>query len=324
VGCSGAPLIDERGRAVAVAVAGWFGESRFCAVSLRWLPEDSGASPEALDSWFRRTAGDPRQLARRDLEEAVTAAANDDPAGVRTHCEAALRRGVLSASDSERAAEGIGYGLYSARHPDAAVARVKQIAAAHPRDAWAQRALCSTLSLVKRPEEALAAADEALRLDPTDRSHVLQRTCILMDLDRPAEAEAVARKGIAGRPDDPALHDALARVFLRGQKRAADAVAPAREAVRLAPAVPEFRMTLAGALVESGRLDEGVVEFEEIVRIAPRLLLVHENLARVHSLRDDPQGVAREMAIVRDIDPKAADALAKELAAKRAAREARR
>ena len=79
----------------------------------------------------------------------------------------------------------------------------------------------------------------------------------------------------------------LARVELgfallaRGQEQ--EAVAPAEEAVRLAPGLFATHLVLGRALVATGRLERGVRELETAATLAPQIPEIQLALARAYA-----------------------------------------
>ena len=75
---------------------------------------------------------------------------------------------------------------------------------------------------------------------------------------------------LAEHPDDPYFHELKGQMLFENG-RIADAIAPYREAVRLAPGAPLIRVGLAQALIETGRAgnSEAVAQLEEVTRSEP-------------------------------------------------------
>jgi predicted Zn-dependent protease len=76
---------------------------------------------------------------------------------------------------------------------------------------------------------------------------------------------------VAEHPDDPYFHELKGQMLFENG-RVADAIAPYREAVRLAPNAPLIRVGLAQALIESGAPadnSEAVAQLEEVTRGEP-------------------------------------------------------
>ncbi len=89
----------------------------------------------------------------------------------------------------------------------------------------------------------------------------------------PAEAEEALRAALALEPSEPAPWFLLGFLLSRALEvpRMEEAAAAFRNAARLAPRDPDARLDLGAALVDTGKVDEGIREIEEAVRLAPRL-----------------------------------------------------
>jgi predicted Zn-dependent protease len=118
-----------------------------------------------------------------------------------------------------------------------------------------------------RSDEARALFDDVLARYPAARGvHFLYGRFLMLDAS-PAAAEAF-REEVALFPDHV---DALVEVALDAVEhdRPADALAPARTAVRLAPDSVWSRFALGRALVATGATPEGLSELERASEIAP-------------------------------------------------------
>jgi tetratricopeptide (TPR) repeat protein len=141
--------------------------------------------------------------------------------------------------------------------------------------------LCYALN--ERPADALAAFDEAIRLNPRYVEAHLNRAIILSDLGRASEAEsAMARAQELGRADATGfpmmianrlanMHAELGRAY-REAGAMTPAVAEFRSALALRPAFADLRLELARALMESGDHDGAVGQLDEIDKVRPRWL----------------------------------------------------
>jgi hypothetical protein len=87
-----------------------------------------------------------------------------------------------------------------------------------------------------------------------------------------------------------------------------EAVRLIREAIALAPQVPEYRNNLGNALVRAERIDEAILAFREAVRLRPAYAKAHSNLGG--ALRQSGQFALAREAYGRAItaDPKLAEA----------------
>jgi tetratricopeptide (TPR) repeat protein len=136
------------------------------------------------------------------------------------------------------------------------------------------------LALIGQREEALAALDRAVELNPRYIEAHLNRAVVLSDLGRAAEAaDAYELAGQLGKPDEsgfPAMvanRLANAHASLANEYRAAgaldEAIAQYDRALQLRPGFADIRLALARALMERGRFADAAAALEEVLRVRP-------------------------------------------------------
>lgn len=144
----------------------------------------------------------------------------------------------------------------------------------------AQNMLGLSLALVGRQDEAVAAFDAALALNPRYVEAHLNRAVLLNDMGRLAEARAAFETAEhLGKPDETgfpvmvANRLANAHATLAHDYRAAgaldEAVAQYERALELRPGYADVRLALARALTERGRHREAARQLDEVLRIRP-------------------------------------------------------
>jgi len=134
-----------------------------------------------------------------------------------------------------------------------------------PNDAWNYAALAEVLSRVGRTDEALQAAEQALRLKP------------LHHVD-----EHLARVGVA--------------YHLAG--RTEEAVAPLKKFLARYPNILGAHLTLAAVYSELGKEAEARAEAAEVLRINPKFSLeVHKERVPIK----DPAMLERHIAMLRKV-----------------------
>ena len=172
--------------------------------------------------------------------------------------------------------------------------------------------LANALNQLGRPEEAAAAASEALSLDPRlvaahsnlgvanralgHREAAIQNFraaaalqpsyadahanlgVILTELERPEEAEAPLRTAARLAPQSAETHYNLGNALLR-QLRFPEARDVYFEALRLRPAYAEAHGNLAAAYKGLGDLDQSLAHYAEAARLAPRDTTLLQNYA---------------------------------------------
>lgn len=136
------------------------------------------------------------------------------------------------------------------------------------------------LAMIGRSDDALAAFDEALRLNPGYVEAHLNRAVVLNQVGRTTEAESAIRRAAqfsaASEGRFPAvvanrLSNAHAR--LGDDYRAAgainDAIEQYRRALELRPAFADIRLTLGRALMEAGNFSEAARELDDLLLQRP-------------------------------------------------------
>jgi predicted Zn-dependent protease len=118
---------------------------------------------------------------------------------------------------------------------------------------------------------------------PSDTSEAARyaRAIQMFRTGRIDEAAGEIDRLIAARPTSPWLHELKGQIYFEGGGRAREAIAPYRQAVRLAPSEPLIRAGLARALVateEPAQLRAAVTEAEAAIRIDPSLNLAWHTL----------------------------------------------
>lgn len=129
-------------------------------------------------------------------------------------------------------------------------------------------------------DEALAAFDAAIRLNPRYVEAHLNRAIILSDMGRAEDAEAaLAQAHELGRPDSTGyptvvanrlanMHAELGRAY-REAGAAEKAIEQYRSALALRPAFADLRLDLARTLLEVGKPTDAVEEIDVILQARP-------------------------------------------------------
>jgi len=120
-----------------------------------------------------------------------------------------------------------------------------------------------------RPQEALKAADEHIRLAPRGPIGYGQKASALLALGRPQEALKEADESIRLAPRDPIGYGQKASILL-ALGRPQEALKAADEHIRLAPRNPIGYGQKASILLALGRPQEALKAADEHIRLAPR------------------------------------------------------
>lgn len=145
-------------------------------------------------------------------------------------------------------------------------------------DAHHMLGLCYALTEFR--DEALRSFDEAIRLNPRYVEAHLNRSIVLSDLGRPAEAEAaLVHAQELGRPDATGfptivanrlanMHAELGRAYREAGGLKA-AITQFRSALSIRSTFADLRLELARTLIEAGEHDEAAREVDSILRDRP-------------------------------------------------------
>ena len=190
-----------------------------------------------------------------------------------------------------RARFALGTALVAVGSEDDGIAELRRAAPDVPA---AKYALGNELYAVGKMEEAARVLQEFIRDEPAPAGHLAARLLLARTLMAQGQLEesaaefqtilAAAPSGAAANPANPAnavISEArqgltelgtaqriIAADLLR-RDRVDEAVAHAREAVRLRPADAGARATLGTALAAQGKRDEAIVQFREALQIDP-------------------------------------------------------
>ena len=113
---------------------------------------------------------------------------------------------------------------------------------------------------------------------------------------------------IARHPDDAALHDDAALLYLEVQ-RPNDAVEHFRKSMALKGPSAAAHYNIATALTLAQRLDEAASEYEQAIGIDPSYAKAHNNLGSVRLAQGRTADAIAEFSTVVTLDPRSAEAL---------------
>lgn len=136
-------------------------------------------------------------------------------------------------------------------------------------------------------DEAIAAWNRALELEPRDGKALNNLGGLLLRQGRFDEAERLLRHAIESDPDVASAYDNLALIISR-KGAISEAVSLWNKAIELDPLSLEARTNLAGALLMLGRHAGAVLQLREALRIDSTRLPVLTNLAWVLATCPDP------------------------------------
>lgn len=145
-------------------------------------------------------------------------------------------------------------------------------------------------------------AEEARVLSPDSFDVHLLTGDLLLDAERPEEAEASYRKALAMNQNSSAAHHKLAEV-IRLQGKFDESIVELREVMRLDPKSAGAHTDLALILGAQGKVDESVAEYREAIRIDPDWADAHNGLAVTFARGGRADLAVDEFREVTRIDP---------------------
>jgi predicted O-linked N-acetylglucosamine transferase (SPINDLY family) len=153
--------------------------------------------------------------------------------------------------------------LYRAKRVEEGVTWGEVAVKRYPRDLELYNLLGVLYRRLARYPEALAALDQAVKLNPNNVAAQSNRGNVLLDLDDGVRGEAVFTKLVRADPRNAEFQRQLGRALLKQGKRAA-AMGRARQAVALQKTLIDAWMDMAGMLNEEHK----VAEAEEVLEKA--------------------------------------------------------
>ena len=166
---------------------------------------------------------------------------------------------------------------------------------------------------------ALQCLERATRINPQRADYLAQFARALSQASLPSQAVAAADRAVALDPSDPVTCDTLGVVYSQANAYA-KAAAMFRRVVELAPHIASFRFNHATALVAAGDVDAAEAEFAKALELDPKLWKAHLSLANLRRQGPDSNHVEDLRAKLSAAEPQNREAqlflhlaLAKEL-----------
>jgi tetratricopeptide (TPR) repeat protein len=158
-----------------------------------------------------------------------------------------------------------------------------------------------SLSLLGRPDEALAQFARALELNPRYLEALIHQGLVLSELGRAREAEESFRRAAESvAPSSGGLPAPVAARLANQHAELADAYAEAgalgraieqyEEALALGPGFHDLRYRMARVMLEAGRALEAREALEEVIRARPNFVDAEAALGLAHFLSGDGVG----------------------------------
>lgn len=235
--------------------------------SMRWREKELARQlPTAMDAQVltlraygnkHRYTPEGYRSARADLEEALRLAPD--------HAAAWAGLGYLNGIDAINRITG----QWTMAQLPVALEQVDRAVSLDPALSVGFQARAIVLGAMRRQLESLAAAEEAVRIAPGDPDNLVVLAKSQVEAGRVDDGLASIRRALVLYPIEPVYVSFIAaHVFWAGSLHV-EATAAARRCVERAARFTNCRVTLASALVESGRLEEAQVQAREIRSLVP-------------------------------------------------------
>ncbi len=208
----------------------------------------------------------------------VTQLATGYPKSALEHLRKAAEKENTAAVQRE-----IGRALHRLEEPEQALAAFQQAVELDPQDADAQLVLGDCLRHMKRPRESLAAYDRAAEIAPTNVEAWLGKAQCCTELDDLSAAITAYDRAIELEPRRPGVH-ALRGTALMKVYRVPDAIKSFRRGIEIEPDSAMLRYQLGTLLQLGAYFDEvftkSTAQFQAEVDVLQRLDLSHSPAAR--------------------------------------------
>jgi superkiller protein 3 len=215
-------------------------------------------------------------LAENDLGLALSEKRRTDEAIV--HYEKAIKL----APNYFMALNNLGVAFYERGRLDEAIACDRQALKLQPNDMGTHCNIGLALIAAKRFEEAAEHYRQALRKEPRCGTAYFYLGRIYSAQNQPGKAVEMFDRAVEVNDPDPkfsgaeALYEAA--TLLVNQGRLEEAIAHYDTLLKIAPRLANVRNDLAVALAGDGRLDEAIEQYQEAVAISPDLAIARKNL----------------------------------------------
>lgn len=260
------------------------------ARTLRAL-SDRFAPPAAIRSVVESaTHREWRNRGLMQLSAAAVATAYDD-----------LARAVRLAPSDGEALAGLVEAAGRSRREQDATRLIEQLASQHPASAALQLELSRVLALQGAFDDAVAAAREAVSLDPSGAAPREQLASLFVDLGDAASLAPIVRLMERVDPDDPeTLYHAAALHFLH--QRYAEAAALGERVVARDPNNARTHNLLGAAYATLGQAGQARRSFQASVRANPRDAVTYVNLGLLELQAADWAAAGRHFAEALTLD----------------------
>lgn len=231
-----------------------------------------GQDEEAPETYYQAAIeADP---AHRDayMRQIGVYAAQERPLRILDLAELARERDVISQAEYHQLRGDI-YGLIG--HLDMAIEEYQRAVRLAPAFASLRLGLARLYGQQGAVDKALAEVQAAVEIEPENALAHLQLGQVYLQLGRQEEGLSELRTATHLDPDDHFLRALVSKFIYEGGGPLAEVRAELEAAVRLAPDVPHYRLSLAMLYQQEGNLDQALEESQEAARLDPDLAQAH-------------------------------------------------
>jgi tetratricopeptide (TPR) repeat protein len=196
-----------------------------------------------------------------------------------TEAQAAYRRSYQLGNRTNRLLTGWGRVLCQLGHHDQAVTRLQEAVAQADADAETFHTLAEALEKVGRLPEAVAAARQAVVLDPTDGPKLFHAGQLCLETGDHHGAVDLLQAASQRSATQAAVWKALAQAH-QGVGEGESALQALAAAARLNPTDPHTRHQIGEICLQLGRYDTAIAALTEACQELPQEPLVRRSLAR--------------------------------------------
>jgi len=204
---------------------------------------------------------------------------NSDPEVLEQAYELARKANALD----ESTAHGLLARIYASKHQfRQAIAEAERALAIDPSNAETHITMGEILTMMERPVEAIEVVERAIRLNPKhDANYLTLLGTSYSGVGRYEDAVTALKKGLSLNPDWMPTYARLARLY-SGAKRYEEAIAIAQKGLSLNSDWAEGYIELARCYRLMGRYDDAFALIEEALSLNPDFHWAYQHLAFLH------------------------------------------
>ena len=229
---------------------------------------------------YRKSVDAKPDVFESNLNLGLALAESGDPQGEQFLRKATNLNPSSNAAQARKRAWMALAGLLESSKPEEAIAAFNQAASLDPKDPEPHLSSGALFEKQQKAGEAEKEYQGALSLAPDSTDALIAISNLYMREKRFADAEASLRKLVLLRPGDPSAHFQLGRMLAISGKNE-DAVSEMEAGLKLDPGDSKAQRDLAEMDVDSGKYDEAARLYASLLNSSPNDPSVHQGLGRV-------------------------------------------